>query len=81
MEVYSKEVLVASLQMAGAHVLLIPPTTEPDAALLESFSGVLLAGGAFDIHPRHYGQTIQGRLDAPDDDRTHTELHLACVRS
>lgn len=77
MEVVSKEALVMALQRAGAHVLLVPPTTEPDADFLRAFSGVLLAGGAFDIHPRHYGQTVESRLDAPDEDRTLTELHLA----
>ena len=77
MEVVSKEALVLALQTAGARVALIPPTTAPEPDFLDSFAGVLLAGGAFDIHPRHYGQTVAGRLDAPDEDRTHTELHLA----
>ena len=77
MEVVSKEALVTALQRAGAHAVLVPPTTEPDRDFLQVFSGVLLAGGAFDIHPRHYGQMVEGRLDAPDEDRTHTELHLA----
>ncbi len=77
MEVVSKEALVLALQSAGARVALIPPTTAPDADFLDGFAGVLLAGGAFDIHPRHYGQAVSGRLDAPDEDRTHTELHLA----
>ena len=77
MEVVSKEALVLALQDAGAHVVLIPPTTTPDPAFCAGFAGFVLAGGAFDIHPKHYGQAIRGRLDAPDDDRTHTELHLA----
>jgi len=77
MEVYAKEALVLALQDAGAHVVLVPPTSRPDAAFLSAFSGVLLAGGAFDIHPRHYGQAVEGRLDAPDDDRTAAELLLA----
>jgi len=77
MEVHCKEALITCLQRAGAHVLLVPPTTVPDPDFLRAFSGVLLAGGAFDIHPRHYGQAVAGRLDAPDEDRTHTELSLA----
>ncbi len=77
MEVVSKEALVLALQTAGAHVALVPPTTVPDATFLDRFDGVLLAGGAFDIHPRHYGQVVAGRLDAPDEDRTLTELTLA----
>lgn len=77
MEVKLSEALVLALQDAGADVVLVPPTTQPDPAFLSVFAGVVLAGGAFDIHPRHYGQAVAARLDTPDDDRTATELALA----
>jgi putative glutamine amidotransferase len=37
----------------------------------------VITGGAFDIHPSHYGQDIQGRLDRVEPTRTETELGAA----
>lgn len=77
-EVWVAEATVTHLRAAGAHVLLLPPG---DAAVvpgvLERVDAVVLTGGAFDIHPRHYGQDVAARLDRVDEDRTALELALA----
>lgn len=64
--------------------MLIPPHDGSDseiaafvAALLGRMDALVLTGGAFDIHPRHYGEEVQGRLDEPDEGRTRAELWLA----
>ena len=42
-----------------------------------SCQGLVITGGAFDIHPAHYGQSIQARVDRIDEGRTGLELSLA----
>ncbi len=78
-EVHLAEPLIDAIVAAGGQPLLLPPVL-PDVAtlagLLERVDAVVISGGAFDIHPRHYGQDAHGRLDAPDDDRTGLELAL-----
>jgi len=61
---------------AGGTPLILPPGTPVEAALLDGFDAAVVTGGAFDIHPRHYGATVEGRLDGPSEDRTGTELAL-----
>ena len=82
-EVALKSALVEAVQSAGGLAVLLPPQLPhgPRAGtvseLLSRLDGVVLAGGAFDIHPSHYGQSVTGRLDAPDEARTGLELALA----
>lgn len=83
-EVYLGEAVIRALRAAGAEPLLLPPHDgSPEAqqaltaAVLERVDGLVLTGGSFDIHPRHYGQQIAGRLDRVDDGRTGLELALA----
>ncbi|MBM4369874.1 MAG: gamma-glutamyl-gamma-aminobutyrate hydrolase family protein, partial [Deltaproteobacteria bacterium] len=40
---------------------------------------LVITGGAFDIHPRHYGEGVSARLDRVDDERTTLELRLAAT--
>lgn len=77
-EVWVAETTVAHLRAAGAQVLLLPPGDPAIVpGLLERVDAVVLTGGAFDIHPRHYGQDVAARLDRVDEDRTALELSLA----
>jgi len=61
---------------------MLPPVSEaiPPLSDLESFlapfDAVVITGGAFDIHPRYYGESPSGRLDTPDHGRTEQELAL-----
>lgn len=77
-EVWVGEAVVDRLRDAGAAVILVPPG-DPGivAPLLEKVDGVVITGGAFDIHPRHYRQIVAARLDRVDEDRTALELLLA----
>ena len=80
-EVYVGESIVEQLRMAGAHPILLPPEPQPHAALfswiLTSCQGLVITGGAFDIHPSHYGDRIKARIDRIDEARTGLELGLA----
>lgn len=81
-EAFLNESIIQRLRDAGAVVAVFPPG---DASAVEAylplFKGVVVTGGAFDIHPRHYGQAVEARIDDVDDDRTDLELKLAryCV--
>jgi putative glutamine amidotransferase len=77
-----KDSVIDALRAAGLVPLLLPPG-EPDLdAALHAVQGVVITGGAFDIDPAHYGQTVVTRVDAPKENRTATELELAriCVQ-
>ena len=66
------------LRAAGAVVVLLPPGDADGAAdVLSRVDGLVITGGAFDIHPHHYGQAVTARLDRTDEDRTLLELALA----
>ena len=82
MEVVVGEALVERLRAAGAIAVVVPPG-DADAVgpLLDFAAGVVISGGAFDIHPRHYRQASAARLDRIDEGRTSLELALAarCV--
>jgi len=66
-----------AVRAAGGVPLVVPPGTPVGPELVDGFDAVVLTGGAFDIHPSHYGAAVTGRLDAPSEDRTQTELALA----
>lgn len=72
------EGIVEHVRAAGAIAVLLPPG-DADAieAVLARVDAVVITGGAFDIHPRHYGQATVARLDRVDEDRTALELGLA----
>ena len=76
-EVWIGEAYVRAVQQAGGIALLVPPGTVHLQALLHVAHGVVLTGGHFDIHPRHYGQSVSARLDRVEEDRTSVELTLA----
>lgn len=83
-EIVVKEAVVEVVRAAGGLPLLLPPGALPDedlGGLLRIVDAVVVTGGAFDIHPRHYGQAVQGRLDRVDEARTGLELPLcaACL--
>ena len=80
-EVHLGEALVAAVRGACAEVILLPPVDDDPTSLVEwvldHVDGVVISGGAFDIHPRHYGQAVNARLDRIDEGRTGLELSLA----
>ena len=88
-EVFVSEALVSALRAAGAEVIVLPPLAGDPASLAAALfgapgrpgpvGGLLISGGAFDIHPRHYGQPVSARLDRTDEDRTALELGLAAA--
>jgi putative glutamine amidotransferase len=80
-EVWVAAPVIQAIRQAGGQPLLLAPGEEHLSELLDRVQAVVLPGGHFDIHPSHYGETVQGRLDAPDEGRTHTELAVAraCV--
>ncbi len=77
-QVYLNESVVERVRAAGGIPVLLPPG-DPDAAeaLLDRVSALVITGGAFDIHPRHYGQAAVARVDRIEEGRTALELALA----
>ncbi len=78
-EVVLKESLVQAVRAAGGLPLLLPPgalSAEELRALLDLARAVVVSGGAFDIHPSHYGRATRARLDRVDEARTGLELPL-----
>ena len=71
------EAYVEAVRAAGGQPLLLPPGLADIDALLRVASAVVLTGGHFDIHPSHYGATVEGRLDRVEPARTTLELELA----
>ncbi len=77
-QVFLNEVLVARVRAAGGIPVLLPPGgADAVEDLLAVVNGVIVTGGAMDIHPRHYGQDVVARLDRVEEDRTALELTLA----
>lgn len=80
-EVFAPESMVAAVRAAGGEPLLVPPHERPDPAWLDRLvalaDGLVISGGPADLHPRHYGQEVLGRLDATDEGRAALELGLA----
>ncbi len=80
-EIHVGEHVVTLLRQAGAEPLLLPPHDGDPSALIAQIlrlcAGVVITGGAFDIHPARYGQTVETRLDRVDEGRTGLELELA----
>ena len=78
-EVFVKASVVDRLQQVGFEVVLVPPESSSVLVdwIMEHCDGVVITGGAFDIDPKWYGQTTEGRLDNVDEGRTQTEMLLA----
>jgi putative glutamine amidotransferase len=76
-EVWVGEAYVAAVRAAGGLPILAPPGEEDVEGLLALAEGVVLTGGHFDIHPSHYGEEVQGRLDRVEPSRTELEIRLA----
>jgi putative glutamine amidotransferase len=62
---------------AGGWPLLVPPGEPSIEALLNGADALVITGGAFDIHPHHYGQAVAARIDRVEEARTRLELALA----
>ena len=80
-EVLVGERVVDALREAGLAPVLLPPE-EGDVAdvvawVLTHTDGLVITGGAVDLHPRHYGEAVAGRLDRVDEGRATLELALA----
>jgi len=72
-----KEWYVTAVSDAGGMPLLVPALPRHIEQWLELADGIVLTGGDMDIHPRHYGQVVRGRLDRVEPARTEVELGLA----
>lgn len=79
-EVHLKRAVVDAIRAVGLEPVLLPPHEGDPTALVEWVLGacaaVVVTGGAFDIHPAHYGATVSARLDRVDPARTGLELAL-----
>jgi len=78
-EAFIVEAYVWAVREAGGTALLLPPGEEHIEEALAYAHGIVLTGGHFDIHPTHYGESVQGRLDRVDAKRTDMELRLAAL--
>ena len=68
------ESYLLAVRRAGAIPLLVPPGEENVDRLLTFGQGVVVTGGAFDIHPHWYGEQPEGRLDRVEETRTALEI-------
>lgn len=82
-KVQVSEAVIAALRSCGMEPILLPPAPEHLNPYVEwvmrHCQGVVLTGGAFDIHPNHYNQNPSARLDRTDSGRTELELALAAA--
>ncbi len=67
-----------AVEKADGIPLLVGPSDRTDVveALIELADGLVVTGGAFDIHPRDYGQKIEARFDEAKPARTAFEAAL-----
>ncbi len=73
---YVTAAVVDAVVRCGGEAWLIAPGQRLAPEDLDQLDAIVVTGGAFDIHPRHYGQAVAARLDRVDEDRTSTELSL-----
>ena len=80
-KIYLLERYFYALEQAGALPLILAPIASPTALrrLVALLDGVVLSGGDFDIHPRHYGERPIEALGAIKAARTQFELDLAAA--
>jgi putative glutamine amidotransferase len=76
--VYLWDCYLQAISAHGAIPVVLPILDEPKLIreLAQSLSGLVLAGGAFDIHPHHYGEKPIRELEAIKENRTLFELAL-----
>lgn len=69
---------VRAVEKAGGTPLLVAPTDERAVidGLIGLMDGLVITGGAFDIDPARYGQSVRGRIDQPLPLRTDFEWAL-----
>lgn len=67
-----------AIERAGAVPIVLPATQSKATVirLLGILNGLVVSGGNFDIHPRHYGEKPIARLGAVKAQRTDFELAL-----
>lgn len=75
-EICVSELTVNHLRAVGLTPILLPPGGMDLELVMGVVAGVVITGGAFDIHPSHYGAPVTGRLDRVDAARTGLELAL-----
>lgn len=77
-EVYLSQALLDHVRLAGGSPVLLPPGGNDDLIswAVTALDGIIVSGGAFDIHPSHYGQEVEARIDLIQDDRSLFELKL-----
>lgn len=76
-QVLLKEAVIDAIRAAGGVPLLLPPGEDDLDAALEIADALVITGGDFDIHPRHFGEAPHPKLGHVDDKRTGTELALS----
>ena len=62
-------------QEAGAHVVILPPDTDPDVGVLDRLDGLVIVGGA-DVNPASYGEPAHETSDKPRESRESSEANL-----
>jgi putative glutamine amidotransferase len=69
---------LAAIQAAGAVPIVLPANPAKSAMhrVLSLLNGLVLSGGNFDIHPRHYGERPIKQLGAIKSARTDFELEI-----
>ncbi len=76
-EVWVSEHVIDHLRAVGLTPILLPPGGTEIDLVMGVVSGVVVTGGAFDIHPSHYGESISAsRIDRVDEARTGLELAM-----
>ncbi len=76
-EAFVLEAYLEAVRAAGGLPLVLPPGPTAVDAVLDRIDAMVLTGGDMDVHPSHYGQAVQGRLDRVEPTRTELELTLA----
>lgn len=76
--IFLQERYIRAITDAGAIPLVLPATLSGRAIekLLDRLDGIVVSGGAFDIHPRCYGEEAIAGLGSVKDERTEFELEL-----
>ena len=78
-EIFLSEHLVDCVRKAGMEPVILPPggSNVVQEWALRQCDGLIISGGAFDIDPKLYGQSVEARVDKIDQRRTSLELGLA----